>query len=118
MNQTRGLSIAITLLLSVILLFSLAGCGGKETSSANKTNALVGPEEVISVYKANCVSCHGTGLQGRVGPATNLQKVGERMTASDITKQIEEGEGSMPAFKERLTAEEIAGLSNWLASKK
>jgi cytochrome c551 len=40
------------------------------------------------------------------------------MSASDITQQIEQGEGSMPAFKDRLTAEEITGLSNWLAAKK
>lgn len=115
MNRNRGFSIATTFFIAVLML---AGCGSKENSSPEKTNALIGPEEVISVYKANCVSCHGTGLQGRVGPATNLQKVGERMSAADITKQIEEGEGSMPAFKERLTADEIAGLSNWLASKK
>ncbi|WP_235560882.1 c-type cytochrome [Bacillus sp. FJAT-28004] len=118
MNRKCNFSIVMTCLFSVTLLFSLAACGGKGNSATDKSNALDGPEEVISVYKANCVSCHGTGLQGRVGPATNLQKVGERMSASDITKQIEQGEGSMPAFKERLTAEEIAGLSDWLASKK
>lgn len=99
-------------------LLALAGCGGEGDSAAEKSGALDGPAGVVSVYMANCVSCHGTGLQGRVGPATNLQKIGARMTASDITQQIEQGEGSMPSFKDRLTSEEIAGLADWLASKR
>ncbi|HTG71111.1 MAG TPA: cytochrome c [Candidatus Udaeobacter sp.] len=116
MPFNRLLSVGITLIASAGLLVALAGCGGD--SAAERSIALDGPAEVVSVYKANCVSCHGTGLQGRVGPATNLQKVGARMSASDITQQIEQGESSMPAFKDRLTTEEIAGLAEWLASKK
>lgn len=98
------------------LMLALAACGGGGDTEGG--SALEGPSGAVSVYKANCVSCHGTGLQGRVGPATNLQKVGSRMSASEITQQLEKGEGSMPAFKDRLTPEEIAGLSDWLASKK
>lgn len=93
---------------------ALAGCGGGSAGG----DALNGPAEVVSVYKANCVSCHGSELQGRVGPNTNLQKVGARMSNSDIIRQIEQGEGSMPDFKDRLTEEEIAGLAEWLAAKK
>lgn len=116
MPFNRLLSVGITLIASAGLLVAMAGCGGDR--AAERSSALDGPAEVVSVYKANCVSCHGTGLQGRVGPATNLQKVGAHMSASDITQQIEQGEGSMPAFKDRLTSEEIAGLAEWLASKK
>ncbi|WP_364146360.1 c-type cytochrome [Paenibacillus sp. LPE1-1-1.1] len=108
----------LILFVSLMLMLALTACGGSGNAASGKDGALDGPDEVVSVYKANCVSCHGTGLQGRVGPATNLQKVGERMSASDITQQIEQGEGSMPAFKDRLTTEEITGLSNWLAAKK
>ncbi|WP_169083575.1 c-type cytochrome [Paenibacillus sp. PL91] len=109
--------IMMTFIASSGLLLALAGCGGGGEDT-QKGSALDGPDEVVSVYKANCVSCHGTGLQGRVGPATNLQKVGSRMSAADIAEQIEQGDGSMPSFKDRLTAEEIAGLSDWLAGKK
>ncbi|WP_141501914.1 c-type cytochrome [Paenibacillus luteus] len=107
---------SLSLIFSAILLLALMGCGGKNSTEIK--SALDGPSEVMSVYKANCVSCHGTGLQGRIGPSTNLQKVGERMSAADITRQIEQGEGSMQPFKDKLTAEEIAGLAEWLASKK
>ena len=40
------------------------------------------------------------------------------MSEADIVKQLENGEGSMPSFKDRLTSEEIAGLAAWLAGKK
>ncbi|WP_036720480.1 c-type cytochrome [Paenibacillus harenae] len=97
-----------------LLLLALAGCGG----GSGKGNALDGPAGVISVYKANCVNCHGSELQGRIGAVTNLQKVGARMSAEDITVQIEDGASTMPGFKDKLSAEEIEGLAEWLAGKK
>lgn len=102
-----------------VLLLALAACGGTGGGAKQEGAGLSdAPAAVASVYKANCVSCHGTELQGRMGPVTNLQQVGARLAAVDIVKQIEEGEGSMPPFKERLSAEEINGLAEWLAGKK
>ncbi|MCA0755859.1 cytochrome c [Paenibacillus sp. N4] len=95
------------------MIIIIIGCGvGKESG------ALDGPAEVMAVYKANCVNCHGTELQGKIGPKTNLQEVGKRMSAADITGQIERGGETMPPFKDRLTDEQIAGLAEWLAGKK
>lgn len=118
MYKKQIFSTSIVLLIAAILLLSVTACGGKDSSPTINKDALDGPSEVMTVYKSNCISCHGTGLQGRVGPNTNLQQVGARMSASDIAAQIEHGKGSMPAFQDRLTDEEIAGLSEWLASKK
>ncbi|MBD2867923.1 cytochrome c [Paenibacillus sp. IB182493] len=93
------------------LLLALAGCGGGGT-------ALDGPPEVMAVYKANCVNCHGSELQGRIGQITNLQKVGGRMSAEELRAQIEHGGRTMPPFEDKLTEEEIAGLAEWLSAKK
>ena len=114
-NNRNILRVSKTLVAAVLML-TVIGCGG--SSGEAKGKALDGPSEIMAVYRANCINCHGTDLQGRVGPNTNLQQVGNRMTASEIVTQLEEGEGSMPAFKDRLTAEEIAGLADWLAGKK
>jgi cytochrome c551 len=53
-----------------------------------------------------------------MGPSTNLQHVGGRLTKEQIKRQIEEGGGSMPAFQSRLTAGQIEQLTNWLGDKK
>ncbi|CAM3990383.1 cytochrome c [Paenibacillus alkaliterrae] len=115
MPKQRMIRSGLKLAAAAGLMAAIIGCGeGAQT----RENALDGPAKVMTIYKANCVNCHGTELQGRIGPATNLQKLGERMSAADITEQIEQGGATMPAFKDRLTAGEIAGLADWLAGKK
>lgn len=116
MEKMRGPYIGKSIAAASVLLLALTACGGGvNQGGAALQNA---PAETAQVYKANCVSCHGSELQGRMGPSTNLQQVGARMSAADIVRQIEEGEGSMPSFKERLTQEEITGLAEWLSGRK
>lgn len=69
-----------------------------------------------TTFKQNCMSCHGTDLQGGAGP--NLQKVGIKLSDEQIFKKIESGGGMMPAFKTQLKEEEVANLARWLAEKK
>lgn len=90
----------------------LTGCGGGQSSS------LDGPAQVVKLYKANCISCHGNELQGKMGASTNLQKVGDRMSVAEILKQIQEGGGSMQGFASKLKEDEIKQLAEWLATKK
>ncbi|MFD1956439.1 c-type cytochrome [Paenibacillus thailandensis] len=94
----------------------LTACGGEsKEASAPHMDA---PPDTAAVYAANCVSCHGSDLQGRMGPGTNLQQVGSRMNEQEIADQIANGSKRMPAQKDRLSEEEIAGLAAWLAQKK
>lgn len=97
-------------------IFLLAGCG--ESPNSVSSPELDGPESVMEVYKSNCLSCHGTDLQGKMGPTTDLTKVGARRTIEQITEQISEGGGGMPSYSSRLTEDEIKGLAGWLAEKK
>ncbi len=96
------------------LSLALIGCGGKAAGGAE----LDGPAAVTALYKARCINCHGNELQGKIGAKTNLQKVGERLSPEDIVERIEQGGDTMPPFKEKLSAEEIAGLAAWLAQQK
>jgi cytochrome c551 len=116
----------VLLSLSLIIAISLSACGKKSpapaappvasatepTSSAAIDTAMVAQ----SVYKQNCVSCHGVDLAGGVGPS--LQKVGARLTQQQIATTITNGRGGMPSFKDKLKPEEIDALANWLYSKK
>jgi cytochrome c551 len=71
-----------------------------------------------SVYKQNCVSCHGDNLEGKMGGNTNLSKVGAKLSKDKIANQISNGGGGMMAFKGKLKDEEINALAEWLAAKK
>ncbi|SFJ48101.1 cytochrome c551 [Paenibacillus sp. UNC496MF] len=101
----------LLLVLAPAALLMLGGCG----SSAKTT---IGSADAPQVFKSNCVSCHGTDLQGRMGASTNLTKVGKRMTKDQIEKQIKQGGGGMPAFNGRLSDAQIDELASWLSAKK
>ncbi|QAY68095.1 c-type cytochrome [Paenibacillus protaetiae] len=101
---------------SLLLVTALSACSGG--SGSGGTPHMDAPPDTAAVYKANCVSCHGSDLQGRVGPDTNLQKVGARMTEAELVEQITDGGSRMPSQKGRVTEQEIAALAAWLAQKK
>ncbi len=103
----------------------LSACGAKSGAPSNqpapsdgKDHLADAPAEVQSLYKGNCLSCHGPDLSGRVGPNSNLQHVGARMAQDGISKQITNGGKGMMAFGSKLKPEEIKALSEWLAAKK
>ncbi|QGQ96478.1 cytochrome c [Paenibacillus psychroresistens] len=89
-----------------------ANSANEPTSSANVDSNLVAQ----TVFKQNCVSCHGVDLAGGFGP--NLQKVGAHLNQQQIVTTITNGKGGMPAFKEKLKPEEIDALAIWLFSMK
>ncbi|BBH20337.1 cytochrome c-550 [Paenibacillus baekrokdamisoli] len=101
-----------------LLLFNLPA---KQTAVAEEP-AIVIPDKSVdtkaaeSVYKSNCVSCHGDQLQGSLGP--NLTTIGGSVSKEKIYKQIIKGGNGMPGFEGKLTEDEIVNLSNWLAAKK
>lgn len=117
MTFQRIIPLGLKMTAAAGLLLMMTACGGGG-AGVKQGAALDGPKEVVTTYRNNCISCHGTDLQGRVGANTNLKEIGARMDTKAITIQIEDGEGLMPAFKDKLTAEEIAGLAEWLANKK
>ena len=71
-----------------------------------------------SVFKSNCVACHGREGVGKVGP--NLQddhykNVGD---IADILRVLQHGAnaGAMPAWKSKLSTNEIVLVSAYVAS--
>jgi len=75
-----------------------------------------GTSSAQTIYKSNCLSCHGTNMEGGVGP--NLTKVGSKLSADQISTLITNGRGGMPAFKGRLSDADIKGLTDYLAGLK
>lgn len=126
--NTRRNPYTITAII-ILAMGILSGCGGntpnsgKEPFGGNKNTAqndtlAKAPEQVQSLYKQNCLSCHGGGLEGRVGPKTNLQQVGARLSKEKIDKQIASGGNGMPGFGSKLKPEETQALAEWLAAQR
>ena len=69
-----------------------------------------------AIYKTKCSSCHGADGKGQtsVGKAMKIADLGgadvQKMTDAEIAKIIESGKGKMPAYKGKLTADEINAL--------
>jgi mono/diheme cytochrome c family protein len=68
-----------------------------------------------SVFSANCASCHtleAADASGTVGP--NLDEL--KPSKATVQKQVENGGGAMPAFKDTLTPEQISAVATFVAS--
>jgi mono/diheme cytochrome c family protein len=64
---------------------------------------------------AGCTSCHtlkDAGSKGTVGPNLDQLKPSE----AAVQHQVENGGGAMPAFKDKLTAAQIAAVAKYVSS--
>ncbi|MCU6712211.1 cytochrome c [Paenibacillus sp. J5C_2022] len=113
-QEKRSIAMPLITVIAAASLTLAAGCG-QSVNEGDKVRLKDAPAAVEAVYKAQCLSCHGSELQGLVGGNTNLQQVGERMSYEAIAMQIEEGGGLMQPYKDVLSEEEINGLATWLA---
>ncbi len=115
-----------------IVVLALAGCGGDDeggsadtgtatqeqtttqettTESSGNTQAAAGKE----VFTSNCGGCHtlaDAGTNGSQGP--NLDEVGP--SESKVQTQVTNGGGGMPAFGDRLSAEQIQAVAAYVSS--
>ncbi|SDO35213.1 cytochrome c551 [Paenibacillus sp. yr247] len=122
-------------LIGFYLLLALTGCGttrpspateetttpstgGATVPNAGTTTPAAGTVDAQAVFNRNCIACHGTDLAGRMGPNTNLRKIGSIKTKDQIATQIANGGNGMPPFKGTLKPEEITVLTDWLSAKK
>ncbi|MGI9472984.1 MAG: cbb3-type cytochrome c oxidase N-terminal domain-containing protein [Rubripirellula sp.] len=71
-----------------------------------------------AVFKSNCVSCHGREGVGLVGPNLRDDHYKNVKDIADILKVLENGAnaGAMPAWKNRLSTNEIVLVSSYVAS--
>jgi len=71
-----------------------------------------------SIFKANCVQCHGALGEGKVGPNLGDESYKNIRSVEDILTVINRGAGgaAMPAWKEKLSSNEIVLVSTYVAS--
>jgi cytochrome c551 len=87
-----------------------------EGETTGETNAASGVPEGEAVFNsAGCAACHTfepAGATGMVGP--NLDNI--NLTEAQVQRQVENGGGGMPAFKDRLSQAEIREVSRFVAN--
>lgn len=118
----------IAMLCVFIIPMLLSACGGKTNNTAPAPAPAPSPAtpgegtqptaNAESIFKQNCVACHGDNLEGKMGGNTNLQKVGSKLSRDQIIHQIESGGNGMPGFRGNLSDQQISALADWLAAKK
>ncbi|QDT09552.1 cbb3-type cytochrome c oxidase N-terminal domain-containing protein [Planctomycetes bacterium K23_9] len=71
-----------------------------------------------SVFRANCISCHGREGEGKVGPNLTDDSYKNVKTLGDIAKVINNGagNGAMPKWSHRLHVNEVVMVSAFVAS--
>nr|WP_286177631.1 c-type cytochrome [Rhodopirellula sp. JC639] len=71
-----------------------------------------------SVFRANCVSCHGREGEGKVGPNLTDEAFKNITVLADIGKVINNGagNGAMPKWSNRLHINEIVLVSAYVAN--
>ena len=87
-----------------------------EGETTGETNAAGGVPEGEAVFNsAGCAACHTfepAGATGMVGP--NLDNI--NLTEAQVQRQVENGGGGMPAFKDRLSQAEIREVARFVAN--
>lgn len=77
-----------------------------------------------AVYKAKCAMCHGPDGAGQttMGKNMKLRDLGsaavQAQSDADLTKITSDGKGKMPAYKAKLSAEEITAVIAHIRSMK
>jgi mono/diheme cytochrome c family protein len=67
-----------------------------------------------ALYKSKCALCHGANGEGKAAMKTTPFK--KDMSEADIIKIIESGKGKMPAYKTKLSADEISQVAKHVKS--
>jgi len=77
-----------------------------------------------AIYKAKCAMCHGPDGAGQttMGKNLKLRDLGsadvQKQTDAELVKWISDGKGKMPAYKGKLTADEINAVVTFLRTLK
>jgi mono/diheme cytochrome c family protein len=103
-------------LIVAALALALVGCGGDSattTTTAVATTETTAPGggdiDAAALYSANCASCHGVNGEGGIGP--DLRGV---IDTAIVETQVAAGAGSMPAFGDKLSTDEISALATYV----
>lgn len=70
-------------------------------------------------YKAKCAMCHGADGKGAMAKKMGSQDLaGTSMSTAEIAKVVTDGKGKMPAFKGKLSDDQIQAVAAYVKTLK
>ena len=95
-------------LAAVLVALIAAGCGGGDEEEPAAPSGGGGGQQLFSDNCANCHTLAAAGASGKVGPDLDQLQPGPDL----VTRQVEAGGGGMPAFKGKLTDDQIKQIAD------
>ena len=93
------------------------GTGHAGQAPAEPTDEVEGDPEVGGqVFAENCAGCHGADARGANG-GPNLVGNEQAMAPEQVRAQVANGGGGMPAFKDTLSAKQIADVTAYVTER-
>lgn len=68
----------------------------------------------VEIYEQLCARCHGSNLEGQVGPSLGEGSVIVDETDEFLETTISRGRGRMPSFARTLTDDQVAKVIEYL----
>jgi mono/diheme cytochrome c family protein len=104
---------------SLALALAAAGCGGGSSGAGESGTTVSGGKAAGDPGRAlftsvGCSSCHtlaAAGATGHVGPNLDTLKPSE----TQVARQVTNGGGGMPAFKDQLSSAQIQQVATYVA---
>lgn len=79
----------------------------------------IAQDQPADVYKAKCAMCHGAdGSKSMMGSKPLSGADVQGMSDADLNAAITNGKGKMPAYKGKLTDDQIKGLVGYIRTLK
>lgn len=103
--------------LAVVIALAVLGVGIAAAQSS-------GAEKGAQVFKTKCAMCHGQDGKGQtaMGKANNLKDLAssdvQNVHDSELKNIIENGKGKMPAYKGKLTDEQVEQVVAYIRTLK
>jgi len=106
--STRRALVAGLLVVAVATLF--AACGGSSAPATPADPVLAHGQDI---YSSKCASCHGKGGNGGLGPKLAGVVANRYPNIDDQKAVIENGRGSMPGWKDKLSDDDITAVARY-----
>lgn len=104
--------VGVTVIVAVVLLFTNSPTA--PPAAAPEVVAAAGGIDGAAIFGDRCAGCHGGDGSGGIGPRlAGGRVVAVYPDAADEIAVVTNGRGGMPAFGERLSAEEIAAVVDY-----